>query len=439
MLASADTPAGGRLSRSIRGMALACFLVSSALPVGTAIAQDAAQTDSQAIAAIVNDRIISSYDLDQRVRLVMVSSGIPNTPENVSRIRGQVLRALVDEYLQRQEAQRLNVEVSRAELDAALERIAQRSNVTVGQIDQLLNEGGVSRSALETQIAADIAWNRVVQQQFSGLVTVSQNEIDEVLRRLEEESDQPRYLVSEILITFDNPVHAEEISAGIKRLVEQMREGAPFEAVARQFSQSASAANGGDIGWVHASQLPDGVSNVVANMQTGMISDPIRTVNGYYIVQVRAMQTGTGADPMRDQYSLMHVLLPLTPDAEPAAVSRRAREAEEFRAQVTSCEMAPALARKYLSGTTQPAQQVIAGNLDPQVRGALAGVPVGRATAPTRSERGVEMLVVCGHRVAQGEMPTREQIDDTLFEQQLSMMGRRYLRDLRRDAVVVYR
>ena len=218
-----------------------------------------------------------------------------------------------------------------------------------------------------------------------------------------------------------------------------MREGAPFEAVARQFSQSASAANGGDIGWVHASQLPDGVGDVVTNMQTGMISDPIRTVNGFYIIEVRAMQTGTGADPMRDQYSLMQVLLPLTPDAEAAAVNRRAREAQEFRSQVTSCEVAAGQIRKYLSGTSSPPQQVIAGQLEPRVRQAVARVPVGGVTEPIRSERGVEMLVVCAHRPAQGEMPTREQIDDTLYEQQLSMMGRRHLRDLRRDAVVVYR
>ena len=149
MLASAGTHAGGRFFRSIRGVALACIFMSASLPAGAAIAQDANQTtDSQAIAAIVNDQIISSYDLEQRVKLVMVSSGIPNTPENVSRIRGQVLRSLVDEYLQRQEAQRLNINVTQEELNTALGRIAQRSNMTVEQIEEFLKEGGVSRSAL---------------------------------------------------------------------------------------------------------------------------------------------------------------------------------------------------------------------------------------------------------------------------------------------------
>lgn len=396
-------------------------------------------SDTQGIAAIVNDLVISSYDLDQRVKLVLLSSGIPNTSENVGRIRGQVLRSLVDEYLKAQEADRLNITVSQEEVDEAFRRIAQRSNMTPEQITETLKEGGITRATLEQQIRVDMAWNRAMQQRFAPFVTVGENEINEVMRRLQEEAGEPRYLVSEILISFDNPGHADEIAAGAQRLADQIRQGAPFEAVANQFSQSASAANGGDIGWVHASQLPDGVREVVTQMQPDMVSDPIRTLNGFYIVALRAMQTGTGADPMRDQYQLMQVLLPLTQDADAQAVSRRAREVNEFRNSISSCDDAEQQIKKYVSGVASPRQQAIAGQLDPRIRQAIAGVPVGKASEPIRSDRGVEMIVVCGHRAAEGEMPTREQIDNTLFEQQLSMMSRRHLRDLRRDAVVVYR
>jgi len=443
---ASGSPRGGRkLLRILPGLTAALLLVLVTLPDRPAVAQESSSSaligssDSQAIAAIVNDQVVSSYDLDQRIKLVLLSSGIPNTPENIARIRGQVLRSLVDEHLQQQEAQRLNVEVAQEEVEKAFERIAQRSNMSVDQISAALEEGGVARSTLETQIRNDIAWNRVVQQQFGPLVTVGEGEVDEVMQRLEEESGEPRYLVAEILVTFDNPAHADEIAAGTQRLVDQIRQGAPFEAVARQFSQSASAANGGDIGWVHKSQLPDQVADIVTQMQPGMVSDPIRTLTGFYIVQLKSMQTGTGADPMMDQYSLMKILLPLTPDAGQQAVARRAREAEEFRAQVSSCDEASTLVKKYVSGQASPAENVIAGRLPAQTRQAIAGVPVGKATAPLRSEYGVEMIVVCGHRAAQGEMPTRDQIDNSLYEQQLSMMGRRHLRDLRRDAVVVYR
>lgn len=441
-------PAPKRSLRLFRLAQVAALIAGlAALPAAAAFAQSApdaspalsATSETQGIAAIVNDLVISSYDLDQRVKLVLLSSGIPNTSENVARIRGQVLRSLVDEYLKAQEADRLNISVSQEEVDEAFRRIAQRSNMTPEQITETLKEGGISRATLEQQIRVDMAWNRAMQQRFAPFVTVGENEINEVMRRLQEEAGEPRYLVSEILISFDNPGHADEISAGAQRLADQIRQGAPFEAVARQFSQSASAANGGDIGWVHASQLPEGVREVVTQMQPDMVSDPIRTLNGFYIVALRAMQTGTGADPMRDQYQLMQVLLPLTQDADAQAVSRRAREVNEFRNSISSCDDAEQQIKKYVSGVASPRQQAIAGQLDPRIRQAIAGVPVGKASEPIRSDRGVEMIVVCGHRAAEGEMPTREQIDSTLFEQQLSMMSRRHLRDLRRDAVVVYR
>lgn len=429
-------------SRLLRMFPLTAFIALLAMMPAVAFAQATAApatSNTQGIAAVVNDLVISSYDLDQRVKLVLLSSGIPNTPENVSRIRGQVLRSLVDEYLKAQEAERLNISVTQKEVEDAFQRIAQRSNMTPEQITETLKAGGVSKATLEQQIRVDMAWNKAMQQRFAPLVTVGENEINEVMRRLQEEAGEPRYLVSEILISFDNPGHADEISAGAQRLADQIRQGAPFEAVARQFSQSASAANGGDIGWVHASQLPDGVREVVTKMQPDMVSDPIRTLNGFYIIALRAMQTGTGADPMRDQYELMQVLLPLTPDADAQAVNRRAREVNEFRNSISSCDDAAQQIKKYVSGVASPRQQAIAGQLDPRIRQAIAGVPVGKSSEPIRSERGVEMIVVCGHKAAEGEMPTREQIDNSLFEQQLSMMSRRHLRDLRRDAVVVYR
>lgn len=420
---------------------LACLVIlMGGLPRAASAAEGASDGYlSQGIAAVVNDEIISSYDLNQRIKLVFASSGIPDTQENRDRIRPQVLRNLVDERLKGQEADRLKIEVSQDDIDRAFKRIASRSNMTVDQIDEFLKKNGVKKSTLTQQLRTDIAWNKLVGQQFGALVSVSDGEVQEVLQRLRDESDSPSYDVSEILLTFDNPSQEAEIRSGAEKLIEQIRKGAPFQAVARQFSQSASAASGGDIGWVRASQLPDPVANVVKNMQAGTVSDPIRTRNGYYIVKLRAMRRGSGADPLNDQYVLMRVLLPLTPDAAPRFVSQRAREAEAFRASVDSCEAAEKKINSYVGGKADRPRSVLAGQLDPRMREAVAGLKTGDVSEPVRSNEGVEMLVVCGYKPDEGGLPTAEQIDNNLYEQQLSMMARRHLRDLRRDAVVVKR
>lgn len=440
-LACSYTPASENLFRrfAIRiGAGLAFICLSAVFAAGTVQAEEATES-AQGIAAVVNDQIVSRYDLEQRVKLIMVTSGIPNTPENVSRIEGQVLRGLVDEALERQEAKRLEIKVEQTEIDKQLEGIAKRAGMSMEQIDAFLKENDVSKSSLVNQIYADIAWNKVVGQQFGPLVTVGEQEIDEILKRLKDEADQPRYLVSEILLTFDTPAQEQEILGGAHRLADQIRQGAPFPAVAQQFSQSPSAANGGDIGWVHLSQLPRDVAPVVEQMGIGATSDPIKTLNGLYIVQLRNKQSGLGADPMQDEWTLAHVLLPLSPDAPPALVERRAAEAMKFAQEFKSCDDLNTQVKAYVGGVAQAPRTVTFGKLDQRLQEALSKSKPGGVTPPIRSNQGMEMVAICGHKAVNAEMPTREAIEDNLYAQQLSMMARRYLRDLRRDAVVEMR
>ncbi|MDE1172693.1 MAG: peptidylprolyl isomerase [Parvibaculaceae bacterium] len=388
------------------------------------------------IAAIVNDEVISQYDLDQRTRLVLVTSGIPQTPENTQRVRSQVLRSLIDEKLEMQEADRQKVTVPEDQINQAYASIAARAEMTPDQIDHYLEQNGISKSSMVNQIKAEIAWNQVVGQQFGSLISVGDDQVDEVLRKLKDESGETQYLVGEILLTYENPQQEAEVSAGAAQLVQQIRAGAPFQAVASQFSQSPSAASGGDIGWVHASQLPSALVDIVPNMQPGQVSDPIQTVNGYYIVQLRSRQTGFGADEMKNQFTLMHVVLPLSATASPAQVDKRAAETKELAASFTNCKDFAVQAAKYEGADISKPKTISVGGMEPNLRKAVADLQSGQVAPPIRSARGMEILAVCDRVNDTGGAPSRESIEDNLYSQQLSLMARRHLRDLRRDAVI---
>lgn len=432
------------------GAGLLGLCLSGAWLPSTAHAEDPASADSaattagntvsqQGIAAVVNDKIVSQYDLQQRIKLIMATSGIPDTPENISRIRAQVLRGLIDESLETQEAKRLEVKVEQDEIDQQLNNIARRANMTMAQIDAFLKENKVSKDSLVDQIRAEIAWNKVIGQQFSPLITVSDEEVDDVINRLKEESDQPRFLVSEILLTYDTPAQAQEMMGGAERLAQQIRQGAPFAAVAQQFSQSPSAANGGDIGWVHLSQLPRDVAPVVDKMGISEISAPIKTLNGIYLIELRNKQIGEGADPMKDKWTLARVLLPLRPDAPAAMVERRAKEALKFSQEFKSCDNLADQVKAYVGGTADTPRTVVFGSLDARMKELVSKSKPGEVIPPIRSKEGIEMVAVCNHEAVNSEMPSRASIEDNLYSQQLAMMSRRHLRDLRRDAVIEMR
>ena len=226
---------------------------------------------------------------------------------------------------------------------------------------------------------------------------------------------------------------------GAERLAEQIRAGAPFAAVAQQFSRSPSAANGGDIGWVHLSQLPREVAPVVEKMGIGEISTPIKTLNGIYLVELKNKQVGVGADPMNDKWTLVRILLPLSPEAPGAMVERRAKEAIKLTKEFKSCDDLSQQIKSYVGGVVDEPKTVVFGSLDARMKAVISKSKPGEIIPPIRSREGMEMIAVCSHQVEDAQMPTRNAIEDNLYSQQLSMMSRRHLRDLHRDAVIEIR
>ncbi|WP_045444299.1 peptidylprolyl isomerase [Tepidicaulis marinus] len=413
------------------GLTLAGSFLLPAIP---ALGQDV-----QGIAAVVNDRVVSRYDVEQRMKLVLSTSSLPATPENIERVRSQVLRGLIDEKLQVAEARRLELEVSEEEVDEALERVASRSNRSKEEITEFLKANDIDIETLRSQIYADIAWNKVISNRFAPLVTIGDQEVDEKMRQIEQEANQVQYHVAEIYLGFENAAQEREMQNGARRLVEQMRQGVPFPAVAAQFSQSATAAAGGDIGWLAASQLPSPIADEIVKMSPGEISDPIKTLNGFYIVQLINKQQGNGPNPLRNRFEVIRVLFPVAPDAPAPAVQARRAQADELISNFRTCPRVSEQAAAYPGAQASQPTEVEAGQIQEPLRGLLQAREAGEIAPPQRTPQGIEVFIVCNRWDDQGAQITRDNIENNLFNQRLSMMARRHLRDLRRDAIVEMR
>ncbi len=419
--------------------ALFQFLLAVGLVLSTTSLPARAAGEVLGIAAIVNDSVISKYDLDQRVRLVVATSGIQPTRENIERIREQVLRSLVDEQLQLQEAERLELEVQDEEVDESISGIAQRAGMSSEEIIEYLAASGVNEAALRTQITADTAWNRVIGARFAPLVQIGDDEIDETLARIASDASQLQFQLAEIYLSFDNPNQEREMAQGAQRLVEQLRAGAPFANVAQQFSQAASAAVGGDIGWVSESQLGPQIAAAVSRMDVGAVSNPIRSLNGFYIMQLRSKRQGLGPNPLETQFQIIQVIFPIAADASERALAGRVAEANKFRSEFRTCAAAPEQISAYAGARISQQSSITAAQLRNPLRDQLLKTEAGSVVPVGRTERGIEALIVCDRKDDLGNQPTRDSIENTLFNQEVSMMARRHLRDLRRDAVIEYR
>ncbi|HEX7969709.1 MAG TPA: peptidylprolyl isomerase [Stellaceae bacterium] len=388
------------------------------------------------IAAIVNDDVVSLNDLTNRLQLVMRSSGIEDTPQNRDRIAAQVLRSLIDEKLQMQEAKRLNVAVSQEELGQAFGRIEQQNNMPKGSLDKFLSETGIPRATLTDQITASLAWSKLVRNRLMQDVTISDEEITEALNRIKGSADVPQSRISEIFVAIDNPSQQEEAKRLADRLIDQIRGGANVAAVAQQLSQSPSAAVGGDIGWVTPDQLLPPLAEALGKMKPGEMSYPIHTTGGYYILYVVERRVLGQPNPGDTVLSLVQVALPLAPTASVEEQQRVAAQLHEIGGSAKSCGELAKIGRERAPQTSREIPEIKAADLPAQLRQAVLGLGVAEASKPLPVPGGVGVFMVCQRKDPPGGLPSRDEIAEQLGRARLDALARRYLRDLRRGAYV---
>lgn len=249
---------------------------------------------TETIVAVVNEDAVSESDLEERMRLVIASSGMPDNAEIRQRMVPQIMTVLVEEKLKLQEAARMEIEVNAQDIEEGFATIAAQNNMAADQFRTLLRREGVSPQSLEDQIRSQIAWSRVVQTKLRPQVVIADNEVDAVLARLNANLGKEEYRVSEIFLPVDAPGQEADVKKLADRLTGQLIEGrTPFQRLAQQFSQTAGAAKGGDLGWVQEGQLAAPLEEMLARMSEGEISKPVRSLAGFHILYLRGKRAIT--------------------------------------------------------------------------------------------------------------------------------------------------
>lgn len=194
-------------------------------PAAQPSASDLAGTvanNGDGIAAIVNDTPISNYDLQQRMALFLATSGVRPNPEALKSIREQVLRQLETERLQLLEAQKNNITVAPADVDKAINNIVSDNRLTMDQLKNLLSQSGVAIATLRSQIATQIAWSKLVADQYGDRIHVTPEEVDAELARIKNGANKPRIHVFEIFEAVDTPEQDAKILKDMTDLYTQI-------------------------------------------------------------------------------------------------------------------------------------------------------------------------------------------------------------------------
>lgn len=431
------------LDKVMRKLAFLLILLA-AFPL-SAIAQPAAQSGDvssgpqviEKIAAVINDDVITARELSDRVGLAFFSANLPATPENRQRIVPQVLRSMIDEQLERQEAKRNDLTVGSQDVDRAIAGLAQDNHIPPAELKGFLASHGVNIKTLRQQVEASLLWTKVVQRKLRPLVEIGDEEIDARLAQIRANAGKPEYLVAEIYLRVDNPNDEPQVQAFAQKLVDQIRGGGNFAPLAQQFSQGAGAMSGGDLGWLQAGQLAPELDRALTSLNKGQVTDPIRSSAGYHILLLREQRVAAGADPSQVRLKLAQISLPQNGLSE----SQLSAQANAVRAAIKSGPNACATLKEDVAAKVKSAQvndmdETTLDALPNWLSAVVQSLPEGQASDAMAVDGGAAMVVVCQRTQPTGNMPGREEVLNQVGTERLEMQARRLLRDLRREATV---
>lgn len=421
-------------SIALRLVAGLCILSLSAV----AWADDLPSNATERVAAVVNDDAITIHDLDARVRLGLLAANIPDTAEQRRQIATEVLRRLIDEHLEVQEAARDKITITDGEVSSGIVDLEKQNHMEKGQLIALLESHGIDPQTLRDQVRAQQLWIRVVRAVLLPTVRIGEEEIDARLAQMREGLSKPAYLAADIYLAVEDPRREAAVHQLADSLVQQLHNGAPFAALARQFSQSGAAA-GGDLGWVTPGMIDNQLLDTLSKLEVRGISEPIRTIDGYHILLLRdkhAAGQELSDQPTFDLAELDVTQLPSsTPEERKQQIERihaavdKDRNCDDYERHVRGI----ATTHYNRIGLIRPSETPL------EVRPFLEKLRKGEMSEPMQLEDGVRFFVACDRTEPVNGLPSRDEVRRRIESERVDLLASRYLRDLRRAAFVEIR
>ena len=406
-------------------------VLASALLGG--VPAQAQSAHSHGIAAVVNNDIVTTYDLQQRVLFMLATTGAKRDEDTLNRLQRTALRNLIDEHIQLQESTKFEQNISDAEVNRSVARLIGRNGLDPNEVARQLAQVGVSINTLRDQVRSEIAWQRIVNGLYGSRIRISDAQIDENLVRLSTNAEKPSVRVAEIYIEATPEIGGiEGATEGAKAMKIQAEQGAPFALLAQQFSSAPSAASGGDVGWVREGELRPEIDAALEALEKGAISDPIQVPGGVYVVA----KLDTRVSTSETLYKLMQVNIAAEGEASLDAAKARL---VALTPSLNSCKSLEEDMDGQEGVKVADMGEVKASDMNDEIAGLLSSTAVNEMSEPISTPAGAVALMVCKRTVTGSNIPTRKQIEDRLMDKQLAQASKRHLRDLRRKATIMMR
>lgn len=450
--------------RSLKNILLAVFILASGVATAAQIK----------IAATVGDEAITTYEMVSRTKLIIFSSGLPQDKETFNKVLPQGLQSLISDKLVIQEANRLGVVISDDDMKNAEKSIMEKNGFAEGQMEKLMAQMGIPLASFQGQIRAQIAQAKLKQMKVRPLINISDEEVEDFVKAQSFNQEVEEYYLNEIVLPVETPEDDAKVQELANKLYSELKSGKDFAAFAREFSGSGSAYNDGKVGWMPENQIPKEILAEIKKNEIGVVSEPIRSIEGYFIVKAsekREQNSIAQEDEVNlKQFEIMYPEKtfpkkeePVPADPKKAKTKAGKKAAAEAAAKAAAKEEAAMKeAAKVIKGLTEKLLalsyddeacnnpetyaasnnvkfkdygSIKIGELDPKVRPLVAELPVGEFSKPVKTPQSALVFLVC-ERIENiaplVDDNKRAQAREALFARKMDLQWRKYIREIRR-------
>ncbi len=412
----------------------------------------AEQTPSSRIAAVVNRNIITQSDLMNRLKFAAITSGLEPTLQNTEPMKDQMLRVMIDEQLQLELGKKYGIVISDQQIKETMDDIEKTNGMTPGYIAQLLQKNKIPMKTFEDHLKAQIIWviyirekyplktleelvRKKVDNDISPSLQIADWEVDREMQAHKQMGTKTQYHLAEIVLPVDRSDQEEAVKKNMDQLIVELNKGAQFSVLAQQFSQSNTANQGGDLGWITEDQLEPEIKDVILKIAPGQLSTPIRTPNGYTLIAYLEKRL-----PDRNANLLMtfkQLLFPFPKGASDDKMKEIISYAEQVYAKAKSCSTIESVAKTTFPETLiQTVQDEPTGSFPQELLAMLNQLDINQVSQPVVTPEGGVLIMLCDKKVEQVKEITRDEAIAKIASSKHSLLGKRELRDIRRQAFI---
>ena len=401
--------------------------------LGTGLSQTNAALE---IVAKVNGKAVTNYQVDQRAAFLHMVTNLEDTAQNRAQIRQDATQMLIDEILKLDAAAALDPTLTQRSRETAHKLVDENFAANGKTGSQRLREQGVDSSNIQQKFITDIVWGEFIRFKFQTKFAELDTIVDKVLARIEANARQPQVKLSEIILLPEPNRPLDRTLFLANEIIKAVNNGANFNAIAKQYSASGTATNGGQLGWVMLDQLPDHIQEQVKMTKIGAVSAPLQRDGLIILIRNEGSRQDGVADPSQDIITLARAVYPLSKDASNADKLEAAAKLERDTASINSCDGLVALNQDYGSGIQGLIKNISLGSFKRPLQALVNELKASVPSKPLSFTEGISVFMLCDRISPKITLPSREELLRVEFDKLFGSLSERYLLQLRRSAVI---